>query len=97
MLIRPAASTALGCQTLGAHTGERIHEGIAAAAGGVELPALAGAIHVYPTLHLTEMGVSCRLAVRLGISATCLQLSSNSGPKPSPVSPGTCRAPRGSG
>ena len=40
----------LGCQIIGAHAGELIHEWIAAAAGGVKLSALAGAIHVYPTL-----------------------------------------------
>lgn len=40
----------VGCQIIGAHAGELIHEWIAAVAGGVKLSALAGAIHVYPTL-----------------------------------------------
>ncbi|MHB8767227.1 MAG: dihydrolipoyl dehydrogenase family protein, partial [Deferrisomatales bacterium] len=40
----------LGCQIIGAHAGELIHEWVAAVAGGVKLSALAGAIHVYPTL-----------------------------------------------
>ncbi|GAB4286071.1 MAG: FAD-dependent oxidoreductase [Deferrisomatales bacterium] len=40
----------LGCQIIGAHAGELIHEWIAAVNGGVKLSALAGAIHVYPTL-----------------------------------------------
>ncbi|MFU8855752.1 MAG: dihydrolipoyl dehydrogenase family protein [Deferrisomatales bacterium] len=40
----------LGCQIIGAHAGELIHEWIATVAGGVKLSALAGAIHVYPTL-----------------------------------------------
>jgi pyruvate/2-oxoglutarate dehydrogenase complex dihydrolipoamide dehydrogenase (E3) component len=40
----------LGCQIVGAHAGELIHEWIAAVAGGLKLSTLAGAIHVYPTL-----------------------------------------------
>ena len=40
----------LGCQIVGAHAGELIHEWIAAVAGGVKLSTLAGAVHVYPTL-----------------------------------------------
>ncbi|MBI5015019.1 MAG: FAD-dependent oxidoreductase [Deltaproteobacteria bacterium] len=40
----------LGCQIIGAHAGELIHEWITAVSGGVKLSTLAGAIHVYPTL-----------------------------------------------
>jgi len=40
----------LGCQIIGPHAGELIHEWIAAVAGGMKLSTLAGAIHVYPTL-----------------------------------------------
>lgn len=40
----------LGCQIIGAHAGELIHEWIAAVNGGVKLSTLAGAVHVYPTL-----------------------------------------------
>jgi pyruvate/2-oxoglutarate dehydrogenase complex dihydrolipoamide dehydrogenase (E3) component len=40
----------LGCQIIGAHAGELIHEWIAAMAGGTKLSTLAGAIHAYPTL-----------------------------------------------
>ncbi len=40
----------LGCQIVGAHAGELIHEWIAALGGGVKLSTLAGAVHVYPTL-----------------------------------------------
>jgi pyruvate/2-oxoglutarate dehydrogenase complex dihydrolipoamide dehydrogenase (E3) component len=40
----------LGCQIVGEHAGELIHEWIAAVAGGVKLSSLAGAMHVYPTL-----------------------------------------------
>jgi pyruvate/2-oxoglutarate dehydrogenase complex dihydrolipoamide dehydrogenase (E3) component len=42
--------TLLGCQIVGAHAGELIHEWVAALAGGVRLSALAGAMHAYPTL-----------------------------------------------
>jgi pyruvate/2-oxoglutarate dehydrogenase complex dihydrolipoamide dehydrogenase (E3) component len=40
----------LGCQIIGAHAGELIHEWVAAVWGGMKLATLAGAIHVYPTL-----------------------------------------------
>ena len=40
----------LGCQMIGAHAGELIHEWIIALSGGVKLSAMAGAVHVYPTL-----------------------------------------------
>ena len=40
----------LGCQIVGTHAGELIHEWVAALAGGVRLSTLAGAIHAYPTL-----------------------------------------------
>lgn len=39
----------LGCQILGAHAGELIHEWIIAMSGGVKLSTMAGAVHVYPT------------------------------------------------
>ncbi|BCR05712.1 mercuric reductase [Desulfuromonas versatilis] len=40
----------IGCQIVGAHAGELIHEWIAVISGGVKLSTIAGAIHVYPTL-----------------------------------------------
>ena len=40
----------LGCQIIGAHAGELIHEWIVAINRGLRLSTLAGAIHVYPTL-----------------------------------------------
>lgn len=49
VLVNPKGAI-LGCQIVGAHAGELIHEWIAAVNGGVKLSTLAGAIHVYPTL-----------------------------------------------
>ncbi|MEW6335578.1 MAG: FAD-dependent oxidoreductase [Thermodesulfobacteriota bacterium] len=40
----------MGCQMIGAHAGELIHEWIIAQTGKVKLSAMAGAVHVYPTL-----------------------------------------------
>jgi pyruvate/2-oxoglutarate dehydrogenase complex dihydrolipoamide dehydrogenase (E3) component len=39
----------LGCQIIGSHAGELIHEWIIAMGGGVKLSTMAGAVHVYPT------------------------------------------------
>jgi pyruvate/2-oxoglutarate dehydrogenase complex dihydrolipoamide dehydrogenase (E3) component len=39
----------LGCQIIGAHAGELIHEWIVAVNGGVKLSTMAGTVHVYPT------------------------------------------------
>jgi pyruvate/2-oxoglutarate dehydrogenase complex dihydrolipoamide dehydrogenase (E3) component len=48
VLVSPAGSL-LGCQIVGAHAGELIHEWVAAMNGGVKLSTLAGAVHAYPT------------------------------------------------
>jgi pyruvate/2-oxoglutarate dehydrogenase complex dihydrolipoamide dehydrogenase (E3) component len=40
----------LGCQIIGAHAGELIHEWIVAQNGVVKLSTMAGTVHVYPTL-----------------------------------------------
>jgi len=40
----------LGCQMIGPHAGELIHEWILAMAGGLKLSTIAGAVHIYPTL-----------------------------------------------
>jgi pyruvate/2-oxoglutarate dehydrogenase complex dihydrolipoamide dehydrogenase (E3) component len=49
VLINPKGKL-LGCQIIGPHAGELIHEWVTATWGGVKLSTLAGAIHVYPTL-----------------------------------------------
>ena len=51
----------LGCQMMGAHAGELIHEWIIALSGGVKLSTMAGAVHVYPTLS----EISKRIAGRV--------------------------------
>lgn len=40
----------LGCQIIGAHAGELIHEWVIALSAGVKLSAMASAVHIYPTL-----------------------------------------------
>ena len=40
----------LGCQIIGCHAGELIHEWVIAMAGAVKLSTIAGAVHIYPTL-----------------------------------------------
>lgn len=49
VLVTPSGRL-LGCQIVGHHAGELIHEWVAAINGGVRLSSLAGAIHAYPTL-----------------------------------------------
>jgi pyruvate/2-oxoglutarate dehydrogenase complex dihydrolipoamide dehydrogenase (E3) component len=49
VLVTPSGRI-LGCQIVGHHAGELIHEWVAAINGGVKLSTLAGAIHAYPTL-----------------------------------------------
>ncbi len=40
----------LGCQVIGPHAGELIHEWVLALTAGVRLSTLAGTVHIYPTL-----------------------------------------------
>ncbi|HWR97358.1 MAG TPA: FAD-dependent oxidoreductase, partial [Candidatus Methanoperedens sp.] len=49
VLVSPKGGV-LGCQIVGEHAGELIHEWVAALAGKVSLASLASAIHAYPTL-----------------------------------------------
>ncbi|MBN1635202.1 MAG: FAD-dependent oxidoreductase [Deltaproteobacteria bacterium] len=49
MLVSPKGKL-LGCQIIGAHAGELIHEWIIALSAGVKLSTIAGAVHVYPTI-----------------------------------------------
>jgi pyruvate/2-oxoglutarate dehydrogenase complex dihydrolipoamide dehydrogenase (E3) component len=49
LLVSPGGRL-LGCQIIGAHAGELIHEWVIAVEGGVKLSAIAGAVHIYPTI-----------------------------------------------
>ena len=49
VLVTPSGRI-LGCQIVGHHAGELLHEWVAAINGGVKLSTVAGAIHAYPTL-----------------------------------------------
>jgi pyruvate/2-oxoglutarate dehydrogenase complex dihydrolipoamide dehydrogenase (E3) component len=51
----------LGCQMIGAHAGELIHEWIVAVNGGVKLSTLAGTVHIYPTLSEISKRVAGRV------------------------------------
>ncbi len=51
----------LGCQIIGAHAGELIHEWIIAVNGGVKLSTMAGSVHVYPTLSEISKRVAGRV------------------------------------
>jgi hypothetical protein len=49
LLVSPGGKL-LGCQIIGAHAGELIHEWVIAVEGGVKLSTIAGAVHIYPTI-----------------------------------------------
>lgn len=49
MLVSPKGEL-LGCQIIGCHAGELIHEWVLSMAGGTKLSTMAGAVHIYPTL-----------------------------------------------
>ena len=60
ILLNPSGKL-LGCQIIGAHAGELIHEWIIAVNGGVKLSTMAGAVHVYPTLSEISKRVAGRV------------------------------------
>ena len=65
VLISPKGKL-LGCQIIGQHTGELIHERVLATWGGVRLSTVAGAIHVYPTLsEISKRAAGAHFAERL--------------------------------
>ncbi|MEN6447261.1 MAG: NAD(P)/FAD-dependent oxidoreductase [Syntrophaceae bacterium] len=57
MLVSPKG-TLLGCQIIGAHAGELIHEWVLSVSAGVKLSSVAGAVHIYPTLSEISKRVS---------------------------------------
>ena len=50
----------LGCQIMGAHAGELIHEWLVAMNGGLKLTTLADTVHIYPTLSEISKRVAGR-------------------------------------
>ena len=59
ILLNPGGKI-LGCQIIGAHAGELIHEWIIAMSGGVKLSTIAGSVHLYPTLSEISKRVAGR-------------------------------------
>lgn len=49
ILVSPAGKL-LGCQIIGAHAGDLIHEWIIVVNGGIKLSTIAAAVHIYPTI-----------------------------------------------
>ena len=65
VLINPKGKL-LGCQIIGPHAGELIHEWVTATWGGVKLSTMAGAIHVYPTLsEISKRAAGAHFAEKL--------------------------------
>jgi pyruvate/2-oxoglutarate dehydrogenase complex dihydrolipoamide dehydrogenase (E3) component len=60
LLVSPGGKL-LGCQIIGAHAGELIHEWVIAVNGGVKLSAIAGAVHIYPTISEISKRVSGKI------------------------------------
>jgi Pyridine nucleotide-disulphide oxidoreductase, dimerisation domain len=50
----------LGCQIIGAHAGELIHEWLVAMNGGLKLSTIADTVHIYPTLSEISKRVAGR-------------------------------------
>jgi pyruvate/2-oxoglutarate dehydrogenase complex dihydrolipoamide dehydrogenase (E3) component len=49
-LLLSSRGSVIGCQIIGAHADELIHEWVVAFCGDVKLSTIAGAVHIYPTL-----------------------------------------------
>lgn len=59
MLVSPRGRL-LGCQIIGAHAGELIHEWLVAMNGGLKLSTIADTVHIYPTLSEISKRVAGR-------------------------------------
>jgi pyruvate/2-oxoglutarate dehydrogenase complex dihydrolipoamide dehydrogenase (E3) component len=60
LLVSPADKL-LGCQIIGAHAGDLIHEWIIAVNGGVKLSTIAAAVHIYPTISEVSKRVAGKI------------------------------------
>ena len=55
------ADKLLGCQIIGAHAGDLIHEWIIAVNGGIKLSTIAAAVHIYPTISEVSKRVAGKI------------------------------------
>jgi pyruvate/2-oxoglutarate dehydrogenase complex dihydrolipoamide dehydrogenase (E3) component len=60
LLVSPAGKL-LGCQIIGAHAGDLIHEWVIALNGGVKLSTIAAAVHIYPTVSEVSKRVAGKI------------------------------------
>ena len=60
LLVSPAGKL-LGCQIIGAHAGDLIHEWVIAVNGGVKLSTIAAAVHIYPTISEVSKRVAGKI------------------------------------
>ncbi len=60
LLVSPAGKL-LGCQIIGAHAGELIHEWVIAVNGGIKLSTIAAAVHIYPTISEVSKRVAGKI------------------------------------
>ena len=60
LLVSPAGKL-LGCQIIGAHAGDLIHEWVIALNGGIKLSTIAAAVHIYPTISEVSKRVAGKI------------------------------------
>ncbi len=60
LLVSPAGKL-LGCQIIGAHAGDLIHEWVIAVNGGIKLSTIASSVHIYPTISEVSKRVTGKI------------------------------------
>lgn len=60
LLVSPAGKL-LGCQIIGVHAGDLIHEWVIALNGGIKLSTIAAAVHIYPTISEVSKRVAGKI------------------------------------
>ncbi|MGA2781613.1 MAG: NAD(P)/FAD-dependent oxidoreductase [Smithella sp.] len=60
LLVSPAGKF-IGCQIIGAHAGDLIHEWVIALNGGIKLSTIAAAVHIYPTISEVSKRVTGKI------------------------------------
>ena len=74
LVLRKGSNKVLGVQAVGPHAGEVLNEWVAVLGGGVRLPALAGAVHPYPTLGEISARAAGNVVSRVLFSAGARRL-----------------------